>query len=160
MRWFRRFRGREATPAADYARVGPGLLIGPALRAEGYAELARVGVTHVLDLRSEASDDPALMESLGLAWRRVPIDDRVAPTGEQLQEIVDWLESEGGDRTPVLYAHCQGGLGRAPTIAIALLMSRGFTHAEAHRFVVTARSVAAPTPEQHAWLATIEVKAP
>ena len=158
MRWLRRMAGSEAAPALDYARVAPGLLIGPALTYEGYAHLAEAGVTHVLDLRREASDDPDVMRKLNLAWRRVPVRDRTAPTSEQLVEILDWLKEEGGDREPVLYAHCQGGMGRAPTIAIALLMHRGFTHAEAHRFVVTARSVAAPTPEQDAWLAAIEVE--
>ena len=158
MDWFRHLKGKGATRDVEYARVAPWLAIGPALQADGYAQLAQMGVTHVLDLRSEASDDPEVMRSLGLSWLRVPIDDRLAPTGGQLQEIIEWLRAEGEDREPVLYAHCQGGLGRAPTIAIALLMSRGFTHAEAHRFVVTARSVAAPTPEQDAWLATIEIK--
>lgn len=158
MGWLRRLVGAEPRPSLDYARVAPGLLIGPALTEEGYAQLADAGVTHVLDLRSEASDDPELMRELNLAWRHIPIRDRTAPTSEQLVEILDWLKEEGGDREPVLYAHCQGGMGRAPTIAIALLMHRGFTHAEAHRFVVTARSVAAPTPEQDAWLAGIEVR--
>lgn len=156
-RFLRQFANSRSTPSIDYARVAPWLLIGPALDDVGYTELARRGITHILDLRSEASDDPELMRTLKLAWRRVPIDDQLAPTDEQLQEIIGWLEASGGDRPPVLYAHCQGGLGRSPTVAIALLMSRGFTRAEAHRFVVTARSVAAPTPEQDAWLTTIGV---
>ena len=158
MRFLRGLSRVEDSPAFDYARVAPWLLVGPALNAAGYAHLAEAGVTHVLDLRSEASDDPAVMESLRLAWRRVPIDDRFAPTAGQLEEIAAWLEeSADADSPPVLYAHCEGGLGRSPTIAIALLMQRGFTRAEAHRFVVTARSVAAPTPDQDAWLGELEM---
>jgi len=151
-RWFNR---RSPSRTAEYARVAPWLVIGPVLDDHGYAALAQSGVSHVLDLRSEASDDPELMKSLGLAWLRVPIDDRVAPSAEQLAEIVEWLEPTGSD-SPVVYVHCEGGLGRAPSIAIALLMGRGFTRAEAHQFVVTARSVAAPTPAQDAWLTEIE----
>lgn len=154
MRWLNR---RSADRQAEYARVAPWLLIGPALDDRSYAALAEAGVTHVLDLRSEASDDPELMKSLGLSWLRVGIDDRVAPSAAQLAEIVEWLEPADGV-APVVYVHCEGGLGRAPTIAIALLMGRGFTRAEAHRFVVTARSVAAPTPEQAAWLAELELR--
>lgn len=153
MRWLN--RRRASGGEVQYARVASWLLIGPALDASEYAMLAAAGVTHVLDLRSEASDDPELMKSLGLAWRRVPIDDRVAPTSEQLAEIVDWLEPRQQDE-PVVYVHCEGGLGRSPTIAIALLMRRGFTRAEAHRFVVTARTVASPTAAQDAWLTDIE----
>lgn len=156
LRWLNR---RRADRQAEYARVAPGLLIGPALDGSEYAALVEAGVTHVLDLRSERSDDPELMKSLGLEWRRVPIDDLVAPRAEQLTEIVEWLQATPGEHEPVVYVHCQGGLGRAPTIAIALLMGRGFTRAEAHRFVVTARSVAAPTPAQDAWLTELELKA-
>jgi protein-tyrosine phosphatase len=153
VRLLRRLAGR--TPRADYGRVAPWLLLGPALDDAGYEALAREGVTHVLDLRSEASDDPDLMRRLHLAWRRVPIEDRAAPTGDQLNEINRWLD-ETQDPQPVVYVHCQGGLGRSPTIAVALLMRRGFSRAEAHRFVQTARSVAAPTDAQDSWLAELE----
>lgn len=139
----------------DYARVAPWLLVGPVLDARGYAHLADEGVTHVLDLRSEASDDPELMRSLGLAWRRIPIDDRMAPTDLQLTEINRWLDGSDEDE-PVVYLHCQGGLGRSPTVAIALLMQRGFSRAEAHRFILAGRPVASPTPNQDEWLAAIE----
>jgi protein-tyrosine phosphatase len=85
----------------------------------------------------------------------VPIDDRAAPTSEQLTEINAWLDSPAG-QTPGVYVQCEGGLGRSPTIAIALLMRRCFSRAEAHRFVFGARSVAAPTADQDAWLAKPE----
>jgi protein-tyrosine phosphatase len=153
LRWLRRERKEPREP--DYGRVAPWLLVGPALDGEGYEHLAEKGVTHVLDLRSEASDDPALMEALRLAWRRVPIDDREAPTSAQLDEINAWLDTDPGAQ-PVVYVHCEGGLGRSPTIAMALLMRRGFTRAEAHRLVTGARSVAAPTSPQDSWLAEIE----
>ena len=151
LRWFRR---RRSVPAADFGRVAPWLLVGPALDPRGYHALAKLGVTHVLDLRSEASDDPDVMRSLGLAWARVPIDDRRAPTQGQLAQINTWLDE--ADEQPVVYVHCEGGLGRSPTIAIALLMQRGFTRAEAHRFMLAARSVASPTSDQDAWLGTLD----
>jgi protein-tyrosine phosphatase len=148
-------RGNDVPRVPEYGRVAPWLLVGPALDADGYRHLASEGVTHVLDLRSEASDDPALMASLELAWRQVPIDDRTAPTSDQLAEINTWLDA-APDAQPIVYVHCEGGLGRSPTIAIALLMQRGFSHAEAHRLVLGARSVAAPTGDQDSWLAEIE----
>jgi protein-tyrosine phosphatase len=152
-----RLFGHGESPRADaqVARIGPWLLVGPALTREGYRQLAADGVTHVLELRSEDSDDPEQMRELNLAWRHVPIDDRDAPTHDQLTEIVDWLGSRtagAGDALPVLYVHCQGGLGRSPTIAIALLMRRGFTRTEAYRLVLAARPVAFPTEAQEAWL--------
>jgi protein-tyrosine phosphatase len=153
MRWLRRATRPAREP--DYGRVAPWLVVGPALDPEGYAHLAAEGVTHVLDLRSEASDDPELMRSLKVEWRRVPVDDRAAPTSAQLAEINAWLDAET-DPPPVVYVHCEGGLGRSPTVAIALLMHRGFTRREAHRFVLGARSVASPTADQDSWLAEVE----
>ena len=154
LRWFRRDSDENDEP--EYGLIAPWLLVGPALDARGYAHLAEKGVTHVLDLRSEASDDPAVMEELGLQWKRVPVDDQEAPTRAQLDEINDWLDAVPEERPPVVYVHCEGGLGRSPTVAMALLMRRGFSHAEAHRLVLGARSVAAPTPPQVSWLAEIE----
>lgn len=145
---------RRGPAQRSHARVAPWLYVGPALDADGYRELRDVGVTHVLDLRSEESDDPDVMRRLALEWARVPIDDQLAPTNEQVAEINAWLDE--APEQPVVYVHCQGGLGRSPTIAIALLMQRGFTRAEAHRFMLTARSVAAPTQAQDAWLAAFE----
>ncbi len=154
MRW--PWRGGATSRPTDYGRVAPWLYLGPALDAAGYRQLTADGVTHVLDLRDEASDDPAVMRSLNLEWRRVPITDRAAPTAEQLADINAWLDA--ADEQPVVYVHCEGGLGRSPTISIALLMQRGFTRSEAHRFVLTARSVAAPTPDQELWLADLEAQ--
>lgn len=153
MRWWGRRRTDPRIP--EYGRIAPWLLVGPALDSEGYAHLAGEGVTHVLDLRSEASDDPVLMETLNLKWRRVPVDDRRAPTSLQLAEINAWLATHA-DGQPIVYVHCEGGLGRSPTIAMALLMQHGFSRAEAHRLVLGARSVAAPTDEQDGWLAQVE----
>jgi protein-tyrosine phosphatase len=153
MRW--RLPRRRGRSVPDYGRIAPWLFVGPALDETGYAHLAERGVTHVLDLRSEASDDPALMDSLNLGWLRVPIDDREAPSTAQLNEIDEWIDAQASE-APVVYVHCEGGLGRSPTVAMALLMRRGFTRAEAHRLVLGARSVAAPTPPQFSWLDEIQ----
>lgn len=152
LRWIRARRAKRLTH--DFGRVAPWLLVGPVLERSGYAELAEHGVTHILDLRSENSDDLETMRALDFAWRRVPIEDRAAPTSEQLAEINAWLDHTA--EQPVLYVHCEGGLGRSPTVAIALLMQRGFTRVEAHRFMLAARPMASPTPEQDAWLTTLE----
>ncbi|MCK9497180.1 MAG: hypothetical protein M0R75_17040, partial [Dehalococcoidia bacterium] len=66
-----RFRGAtssaaeviEASRRVD--RVAPWLLIGPDLLLDQYEELRRRGVTHVLDLRDEGSDDAGALEAMG-----------------------------------------------------------------------------------------------
>ena len=146
---------RASPPAPNFGRVAPWLLVGPALDETGYAFLANEGVTHIVDMRREASDDPDLMESLHLHFLRVPVRDRAAPTSAQLAEINAWLDG-AGEPQPIVYLHCEGGLGRSPTIAIALLMQRGFSRLDAHRLVIGARAVASPTENQHGWLAEVE----
>jgi protein-tyrosine phosphatase len=140
-------------------RVAPWLYIGPALPADRVADLVEQGITHVLDLREEGSDDPALMEQLGIRWRRIPIADRVAPEDEQLEAILDWLDREADTgRDQAVYVHCHAGLGRTPTIAIALLMQQELTLAEARRIVFAARPEVSPTEPQMDWLELLEAR--
>lgn len=140
-------------------RVAPWLYIGPALPPDRVADLVQQGITHVLDLREEGSDDPALMEQMGLHWRRIPIADRAAPEDEQLEAILDWLDREADTgRDQALYIHCHAGLGRTPTVAIALLMQQQLTLSEARRIVFAARPEVSPTEPQMNWLELLEAR--
>ena len=132
-------------------RVAPWLLIGPALLPEDYARLTERGVTHVLDLRAEHFDDVATIRRLGMEWRNLAIHDRLAPSIDQLHEVLDWIDDEVRP-DGVLYMHCEGGLGRTPTVAIALLLQQGYSMPEAHRMVLAARPEIAPTGPQRDWL--------
>jgi protein-tyrosine phosphatase len=115
--------------------------------------------THVLDLREEGTDDPEVLAMLGIEWRRVPVTDRRAPTHDQLAEIIEWLDADANPNTDqALYVHCQAGLGRTPTVAIALLMQHELSLAEAHRMVLSARPEAAPTSQQLTWLEEVEAR--
>lgn len=147
------------TSATRIDRVAPWLYIGPALTPEGVAGLAAQGVTHVLDLREEASDDPDVMERVGLRWRRIPIPDRAAPGDDQLDAIIDWLDHEADASTEqAVYIHCHAGLGRTPTVAIALLMQQRLSLGEAQRLVFAARPEVAPTQAQLDWLQGLEAR--
>ena len=67
-------------------------------------------------------------------------------------------ESSDTDPHRTVYLHCRGGIGRTPTVAIALLMQRDLTLAEAHRMVLTARPETSPTPPQLDWLRDVEAR--
>jgi protein-tyrosine phosphatase len=147
----------RTTSATRIDRVAPWLYIGPALTPDGVAGLAAQGVTHVLDLREEASDDPDMMERTGLRWRRIPIPDRAAPSDDQIETIIDWLDQEADASTEqAVYVHCHAGMGRTPTVAIALLMQQQLTLGEAQRLVFAARPEVAPTQAQLDWLRALE----
>jgi len=150
---------RPVTPPPRVDQVAPWLFIGPELSATQYADLRARGVTHVVDLRLEGSDDPAALDLMGLRWRRLPIADREAPTDAQLAELIEWLDGEAAHApAPALYLHCQAGLGRTPTVAIALLMQHDLSLQESHRLVVSARPEAQPTSRQLAWLQALEAQ--
>jgi protein-tyrosine phosphatase len=150
---------RQATHLTRVDQVAPWLFIGPELSAPQYADLRARGVTHVVDLRLEGSDDPAALDLMGLRWRRLPIADRDAPTDAQLAELVQWLDREAeAARDPALYVHCHAGLGRTPTVAIALLMQHDLSLQEAHRLVAAARPEVQPTSRQLTWLRALEAQ--
>ena len=137
----------------SWSRIAPWLLVGPALDRAAYLELAQEGVTHVIDLRAEGSDDPDPAHALGLKWLGIPVVDRYPPTDEQFEQLADWLKTSGPD--PVVYIHCQGGLERSPTVAIALLMRAGYDPSEARAAVVRDHPRARPTPAQEDWLSRV-----
>ena len=138
-------------------RVAPWLYIGPELLIDQYAELRRRGVTHVVDLREEGSDDVDSLHVLGFRWRRLPVADRRAPTDAQLAELIAWLDADADPNVDqAVYMHCHAGLGRTPTVAIALLMQHDLSLAEAQRMVLSARPEAAPTTRQLEWLSALE----
>lgn len=141
-------------PALRPYRLTSWLLVGPALDGAASRELKDEGVTRVLDLRAEGPASAGILPE-GILWRRVPVVDDEAPSAEQFEQISSWV-------APVLsgpgavYVHCQGGLGRGPTVAIALLMSTGMAFREAIRLVSAARPGAAPTARQLEWLQALE----
>lgn len=152
--------GYPPNPRVD--RLAPWLLVGPALHPDRYRQLVEAGVTHAVDLRAEAMDEAARFHELGIRWHRIPVVDRAAPSQEQLDELLEWLSPprEGSEPPLIVYLHCQGGLGRAPTMAAALLMSVGFNRLDATRLVRGARPEASPTEQQQDWLETLSFEHP
>ena len=148
------FGGGSEPPYYHIDRVAPWLVIGPALRDRDYPLLKRHGVTHVVDLREESSDEESSMRALGFHWWRLPIPDRDAPTSTQIDELMRWLDARPAERE-TLYLHCEAGMGRTPTVAMALLLRRGFSLPEAQQLVQSARPESSPTPRQLAWLERI-----
>lgn len=153
-RWRKWWQGAEwvPSPAVRADRVAGWLLIGPALSTDGYTDLRERGVTHVIDLRAEAVDDVVPLRALGLEWRHVPVADRAAPTVQDVDVVLAWIEG-AGEAFGGLYLHCEGGIGRTPTMAIALLMRRlTLSLREAGQLVESARPEVQPTAVQRAWL--------
>src|SRR5204863_6734051 len=95
--------------------------------AENMAEVARAGVTHILDMQIEFDDTP-LAKPLGLNVLWNPTDDDFAPkSAELLQRGVDFAVKALEANSTKLLIHCAAGVHRAPMMALAVLCSLSWT---------------------------------
>jgi protein-tyrosine phosphatase len=109
--------------------------------AENMAEVARAGVTHILDMQIEFDDTP-LAKPLGLNVLWNPTDDDFAPkSAELLQRGVDFAVKALEANSTKLLIHCAAGVHRAPMMALAVLCSLSWTMADAKRLIAGKRPV-------------------
>jgi dual specificity MAP kinase phosphatase len=124
--------------------------VGPQIGRWGQQRLWRLGIRASVNLRVEFDDVIA-----GVAFPehlRLPTVDNEAPTLEHLAAGVAFIERvvAAGGR---VYVHCQSGVGRAPTLAVAYLVSTGCELAEALSCMQRVRPFVALTPPQQVQLA-------
>ncbi len=111
-------------PIIKYNQVTPQIFVGAQYRQAGKRKLQQLGITGDVNLRTEFDD-----AAHGLAlehYCHLPTVDDDAPTMAHLQKGVVFIQqvlNNGGK----VYIHCAGGVGRAPTMAAAYLISRGHT---------------------------------
>lgn len=111
-------------PLLQFSEVTPQLYVGPQYGVQGKKALEAAGIDHCVNMRVEF-DDAA--HGLAMAnYCHVPVVDDDAPSIEQLWRGVQFIRdaiAAGGK----VYIHCAGGIGRAPTMAAAYLISEGMT---------------------------------
>jgi protein-tyrosine phosphatase len=109
-------------PMMKYSRITPEIYVGPQYRQAGKRKLERLGINGDLNLRVEFDD-----AAHGLAlehYCHLPTNDDDAPTLGHLNQGIAFIRrvtAEGGK----VYIHCAAGVGRAPTMAAAYLISQG-----------------------------------
>ena len=118
------------------------------------------GITYIVSLLTDdermsldLTSEPRVARELNVAYTNLPIEDRAAPASslETVRTIESILDQLNGGRDVVI--HCRQGIGRAATIAIAVLISAGLELEEAIQLVSAARGVPVPeTTEQRCWL--------
>jgi protein-tyrosine phosphatase len=107
--------------------------------AENMAEVARAGVTHIIDMQIEF-DDTALAEPFGIEVLWNPVDDDFQPKKpEVFQRGVEFAIEALDQPGTKLYVHCAAGVHRAPMMALALLGALGWKVKEAVRLIETRR---------------------
>ncbi len=132
-------------PVRRVSQITPQLHVGGQYRQRGWERLAARGVTAVVNLRIEFDD-----EARGIApeqYLYLPTIDDAPPSLEHLRQGTDFIEQKikrGGG----VYVHCGSGVGRAPTMAAAYLVSTGMTPAQAWARIRAVRPFIRPRPRQ------------
>jgi protein-tyrosine phosphatase len=93
---------------------------------EKMAEVARTGITHIIDMQIEFDDTP-LAEPHGIQVLWNPVDDDFQPKPpEVFQRGVEFAREALDDEESKLYVHCAAGVHRAPMMTLAILRSLGY----------------------------------
>jgi protein-tyrosine phosphatase len=109
--------------------------------AQNMAEVARAGITHIVDMQIEF-DDTELAEPHGIEVLWNPTDDDFqSKPAELFQRGVDFAARALEVESNRVLIHCAAGVHRAAMMMLAVLGSQGWETEEAMRMIVARRPV-------------------
>ncbi|MFL5624674.1 MAG: dual specificity protein phosphatase family protein [Ktedonobacteraceae bacterium] len=132
------------------------LAVGGRVHSNDIPALARSGVTHVVDTRSEYCDDAKQMAKEQIELLHLPAPDTYPLTVEQLQQGAAWVQKRIQQGGRVLI-HCEHGVGRSVLLTCAVLVYGGMSSHDALALVQEKRWQAAPNHRQVARLREFEM---
>lgn len=106
---------------SPWTEVAPGILLGRRPSRRDVRAFRSLGVTAVVDLCAELPSSRALTGAE--AYLLLPVLDSEAPTPEQLDAAVRWIDEHAG-RGP-LFVHCALGHSRSAMVVAAWQMAKG-----------------------------------
>jgi protein-tyrosine phosphatase len=126
----------------DMTWVTDRIALGGAIWSDGnMQEVARSGVTHIIDMQIEF-DDTELARPYGIEVLWNGTDDDFQPKPAELFEKgVKFAQAALGDNGCKLYIHCAAGVHRAAMMTLALLGAMGWEVDEAMRVIQGRRPV-------------------
>jgi protein-tyrosine phosphatase len=131
-----RIRRMDMTWITDRIAVGGGIWADSKM-----SEVARSGVTHIIDMQIEFDDSP-LAEPYGITVLWNPTDDDFKVKAPELfQKGVEFALralDESGSR---LFIHCAAGVHRAPMMTLAIFCSLGWKLDDAMQLIEARRPV-------------------
>lgn len=132
------------------------LAVGGRVHPEDIPALARAGVTHVIDTRSEYCDDAQAMAKEHIELLYLPAKDTYPLTVEQLRDGARWAVEHMREGGRVLI-HCEHGVGRSVLLTCAVLVYDGMSAHDALQLAQQKRWQAAPNHRQVRRLREFEV---
>lgn len=123
------------------------LAVGGRIRPEDIHALGLLGVTHVIDTRSEYADDKVALSSEHIELLYLPTPDTYPLSVEQLMQGAVWANEKIQQGGRVLI-HCEHGVGRSVLLTCAVLVHNGMYARDALALVKQKRWQAAPNHRQ------------
>ena len=126
----------DMTWVTDRIAVGGGIW-----NADNMADVARAGVTHIIDMQAEF-DDTSLAEPFGIQvlWNAVEDDFQPKPP-EVFQRGVEFVQEALEQEQSKIFIHCAAGVHHAPMMTLAVLCSLGSKLSTAMQMIVNKRPV-------------------
>jgi len=126
----------DMTWITDRIAVGGGIW-----RPEQMAEVARSGVTHIIDMQIEFDDSPlAKPHGIAVLWNPTDDDFRLKPP-ELFHQGVDFALQALDEDESKLFIHCAAGVHRAPMMTLAILGALGWDLGSAMAMIEARRPV-------------------
>jgi len=131
-----RATGMDMTWITDRIAVGGGIWTDRNMQ-----ELARAGVTHIVDMQIEFDDtELAKQRDIQVLWN--PIDDDFQPKPPEIFYAgVEFARAALDEEQTKVYIHCAAGVHRAPMMTLALLCALGWEMSDAIKLIAVRRPV-------------------
>src|SRR6188474_3155973 len=101
---------RATITIGNFGEVAPTYFRGEQPEGSDYATLAAFGIKTVIDLQADGqASEKGLVEKAGMAFHRIPMTTRKAPTSAQ---IAEFLKLVNDPAIQPVYVHCAGGKHR------------------------------------------------
>ncbi|MBZ5724117.1 MAG: tyrosine-protein phosphatase [Acidobacteriia bacterium] len=104
--------GSELSGVPNFHKVNDQVYRGAQPSAEGFRNLARLGVKTVIDLRSRSASEQRKVEAAGMRYIAMPWSGYNAPTADQMSRLLALLHDSAAG--PV-FVHCRRGADRTGT---------------------------------------------